>query len=87
MGEVVAVGDGITDLAVGDLVACAGAGQANHADYVLVRRNLVCRVPPACAPIAAASATVGAIALQGVRRAAPQLAKWRVSLVSVSSAS
>ena len=73
MGEVVAVGDGITDLAVGDLVACAGAGQANHADYVLVRRNLVCRVPPACAPIAAASATVGAIALQGVRRAAPQL--------------
>jgi predicted dehydrogenase/threonine dehydrogenase-like Zn-dependent dehydrogenase len=73
MGEVVAVGDGITDVAVGDLVACAGAGQANHADYVLVRRNLVCRVPQGCAPIAAASATVGAIALQGVRRAAPQL--------------
>jgi predicted dehydrogenase/threonine dehydrogenase-like Zn-dependent dehydrogenase len=72
-GEVIAVGDGITDLAVGDLVACAGAGQANHADYVLVRRNLVCRVPPACPPMLAASATVGAIALQGVRRAAPQL--------------
>ncbi len=33
-GEVVAVGEGITDLAAGDLVACAGAGQANHADYV-----------------------------------------------------
>ena len=32
-GEVVAVGDGITDLAAGDLVACAGAGQANHADF------------------------------------------------------
>src|SRR5262245_30598522 len=72
-GEIVAVGDGIADLAVGDLVACAGAGQANHADYVLVRRNLVCRIPSGCSPLAAASATVGAIAMQGVRRAAPQL--------------
>ena len=33
-GEVVAVGEGVTDLAAGDLVACAGAGQANHADFV-----------------------------------------------------
>src|SRR4051812_34901416 len=32
-GEVVGVGDGISDLAVGDLVTAAGAGQANHADY------------------------------------------------------
>jgi len=72
-GEVVAVGDGVTDFAAGDLVACAGAGQANHADYILVRRNLACRVPAGCSPVAAASATVGAIALQGVRRAAPQL--------------
>jgi predicted dehydrogenase/threonine dehydrogenase-like Zn-dependent dehydrogenase len=72
-GEVLAVGDGIVDLAAGDLVACAGAGQANHADYVLVRRNLVCRIPAGCPTMPAASATVGAIALQGVRRAAPQL--------------
>ena len=72
-GEVVAVGEGITDLAAGDLVAAAGAGQANHADYVSVPRNLVCRVPPGCDLKQAASATIGAIALQGVRRAAPQL--------------
>lgn len=72
-GEVVAVGDGVTDLAAGDLVAAAGAGQANHADYVNVPRNLVCRVPKGCELKTAASATVGAIALQGVRRAAPQL--------------
>jgi predicted dehydrogenase/threonine dehydrogenase-like Zn-dependent dehydrogenase len=72
-GEVVAVGAGVNDLAAGDLVACAGAGQANHADYVLVRRNLVCRIPAGCPTLAAASATVGAIAMQGVRRAAPQL--------------
>ncbi len=72
-GEVVAVGDGITDLAAGDLVACAGAGQANHADFISVKRNLVCRLPAGCALNLAASTTVGAIALQGVRRAAPQL--------------
>jgi predicted dehydrogenase/threonine dehydrogenase-like Zn-dependent dehydrogenase len=72
-GEVIAVGEGVTDLAAGDLVACAGAGQANHADYIVVRRNLVCRVPRGCPAVDAASATVGAIALQGVRRAAPQL--------------
>src|SRR5207244_5967679 len=72
-GEVVAVGDGITDLAAGDLVACAGAGQANHADFINVKRNLVVRVPQGCAISLAASATVGSIAMQGVRRAGPQL--------------
>ncbi len=72
-GEVVAVGEGITDLAAGDLVACAGAGVANHADFVSVKRNLVCRIPSACPVNLAASTTIGAIALQGVRRAAPQI--------------
>jgi predicted dehydrogenase/threonine dehydrogenase-like Zn-dependent dehydrogenase len=72
-GEVVAVGAGITDLAVGDRVAAAGAGLANHADFASVRRNLVCRVPAGVSLEDAASATVGSIALQGVRRAEPQL--------------
>jgi predicted dehydrogenase/threonine dehydrogenase-like Zn-dependent dehydrogenase len=81
-GEVVAVGDGVADLAAGDLVAAAGAGQANHADYVNVPRNLVCRVPKGCELKAAASATVGAIALQGVRRAAPQLGE-RVCVIGL----
>ena len=72
-GEVVAVGPGVTDLVPGDKVACAGAGQANHADFVSVKRNLVCRIPEGCSMSAAASATIGSIALQGVRRAAPQL--------------
>ncbi len=72
-GEVVEVGAGVTAFAAGDRVACAGAGQANHADYVCVKRNLVCRVPDGCSLREAATATVGAIAMQGVRRAAPQL--------------
>jgi predicted dehydrogenase/threonine dehydrogenase-like Zn-dependent dehydrogenase len=72
-GQIVAVGEGISDLAAGDRVACAGAGQANHAEFVGVKRNLVSRIPDGCPVNLAASTTVGAIAMQGVRRAAPQL--------------
>ena len=81
-GEVVGVGAGVADLAVGDLVSCAGAGQANHADFVCVKRNLVCRVPDGCPVHLAASTTVGAIALQGVRRATPQLGE-RVAVIGL----
>jgi predicted dehydrogenase/threonine dehydrogenase-like Zn-dependent dehydrogenase len=79
---VVAVGAGITDLVPGDAVAAAGAGQANHADYVSVPRLLVCRVPSGCDLKHAASATIGAIAMQGVRRAAPQLGE-RVAVLGL----
>ena len=72
-GEVVAVGEGVSDFAMGDHVSCCGAGIANHADYVMAPRNLVCRIPKGCPDELAATATVGAIALQGVRRAQPQL--------------
>jgi predicted dehydrogenase/threonine dehydrogenase-like Zn-dependent dehydrogenase len=72
-GEVVAVGEGVEGFSSGDLVACAGAGKANHADYVCVPRNLVCRVPAGCDLRLAATTTVGTIAMQGVRRAAPQI--------------
>ena len=81
-GEVVAVGDGVTDLAPGDLVACAGAGQANHADFVSVKRNLVARLPKGCPLDMAASTTIGAIALQGVRRASPELGD-RIAVVGL----
>ncbi len=72
-GEVVALGRGVTEFSVGDLVACGGAGLANHADYVAVPKNLACRVPAGCSLQEAATTTVGTIALQGVRRAEPTL--------------
>ena len=50
-----------------DRVACAGAGQANHAEVVAVPRNLAVRVPDHVSLEDAAFVTVGAIALQGVR--------------------
>jgi predicted dehydrogenase/threonine dehydrogenase-like Zn-dependent dehydrogenase len=72
-GIIRAVGEGISDLASGMLVAAAGSGYANHAEMVVVPRNLVVRVPGKVTLRAASFATVGAIALQGVRRASPQV--------------
>jgi predicted dehydrogenase len=72
-GVVEAVGDGVVAFAVGDRVACAGAGYANHAEFNVVPENLLARVPEAVPLEQAAYATVGAIALQGLRLAAPQL--------------
>ena len=72
-GVVEEVGAGITDVAAGDLVACAGNEHALHAELNWVPKNLYCRVPPGVAPQHAAFGTVGAIAMQGVRRGEPQL--------------
>ena len=72
-GVVEEVGEGVTDIHVRDRVACAGAGYANHASVNVVPRNLVARIPDAVSFEEAAFATLGAIALQGVRRAEPGL--------------
>ncbi len=72
-GVVEAVGREVLGFAPGDRVACAGAGYANHAEFVAVPENLVVRVPDEVELQKAAFATLGAIALQGVRVAAPTL--------------
>jgi predicted dehydrogenase/threonine dehydrogenase-like Zn-dependent dehydrogenase len=72
----------IADFAVGDRVACAGAGQANHAEVVSVPGNLAAKVPDGVSLRDAAFTTLGAIALQGVRRAGPSLGE-RVVVVGL----
>ncbi|MEP9381733.1 bi-domain-containing oxidoreductase [Nocardioides sp. KR10-350] len=72
-GVVVEVGAGAEEFAVGDLVACAGNEFALHAEVNWVPTNLCVKVPAGVAPEHAAFATVGAIAMQGVRRGEPQL--------------
>jgi polar amino acid transport system substrate-binding protein len=72
-GRVVEVGEGVSGVKAGDLVACAGADFASHAEMVCVPRNLVAVAPPNLKPADAAFTTLGAIALQGVRLAEPQL--------------
>ncbi len=68
-GVVLRVGRDVEGLAPGDRVACGGGGFANHAEIVAVPRNLVARIPDSVSFESAAYATVGAIALHGVRRA------------------
>mgnify|MGYP001607523328 CR=1 FL=1 len=71
-GEVVEVGKNILDLKKGDFVACSGAGAANHAEAVAVPRLLVSKIPDGLDLRQAASVTLGAIAMQGVRQAGPR---------------
>lgn len=67
-GEVIAVGAGVNDLRVGDLVACAGL-TACHAEVVSVPVNLCVKLKNDADLSRACYNTLGAIALQGVRRA------------------
>ena len=53
-GEVLAVGEGVTDLAVGDRVAYAGALGA-YADERLIAADRLVRTPDAISDVAAAS--------------------------------
>lgn len=72
-GTVIAVGEGVDDLFPGDRVACAGSQAAYHAEFVCVPRNLAVPVPEGVADEHASTVALGAIALQGIRRAEPTL--------------
>lgn len=72
-GHVCEIGGGLDDFELGQAVACAGEGIACHAEYVFVPRNLCVAVPEGVDLKDAAFATVGAIALQGVRQSNLQL--------------
>ncbi len=68
-GVVCEVGELAAGIRVGDRVACGGGGYANHAEVLYVPQNLCAPVPDDVDLADAAYATVGAIALQGVRLA------------------
>ena len=67
-GTIVEAGRDCGNFKVGDRVACGGAGFANHAEYDYVPRNLMVKIPEGVSFEDASAATVGAIALQGVRQ-------------------
>ncbi len=72
-GVVIEVGRGAEEFDVGQLVAAAGNEHALHAEYNWIPVNLCVPVPAGVCAEHAAFATVGAIALQGVRQAEAQL--------------
>ena len=69
VGVVEDVGDGVTDLRVGDRVLSNGG----HSEYVAVPRNLTARIPDGVDDDDAAFGVIGSIALQGIRLAEPTL--------------
>jgi len=68
-GVVLEVGAGVDGFAIGDRVVSNGP----HAEIVRVPKNLCARIPDGVANEAAAFTVPGAIALQGLRLAAPTL--------------
>jgi len=73
-GEVVAVGVGLEGkFRVGERVAMAGAGVANHAEVNAVPENLVCSVGDDVSDEDACFGTLGSIALHAVRNSESRL--------------
>jgi predicted dehydrogenase/threonine dehydrogenase-like Zn-dependent dehydrogenase len=62
-GEVIAVGEGVSEFKVGDRVISNG----NHAEVVCVPKNLVAKIPDNVSYEEASFTVIGAIALQGIR--------------------
>jgi polar amino acid transport system substrate-binding protein len=68
-GEVLEVGHAVAGFDVGNAVACAGGGHANHAEVVSVPLNLCAQVPDGV-PLQTASMTaIASIALHAIRLA------------------
>ncbi|MBT7268045.1 MAG: theronine dehydrogenase, partial [Rhodospirillaceae bacterium] len=67
-GTVIAVGPGLEgNFRVGERVAIAGAGLANHAEINAVPENLAAPIPEGVSDEEAAFGTIGAISLHAVR--------------------
>src|SRR5262249_52168344 len=69
VGRVVQIGAGVQGFTIGDRVASNG----KHAEFVSAPQNLCARIPDAVDDDSAAFTVLGAIALQGLRLAAPTL--------------
>ena len=68
-GEVIEVGEGVSEFKVGDRVVSNG----HHAEIVCVPGNLCARIPDEVSDEEAAFTVIGAIGLQGLRLANPTL--------------
>lgn len=81
-GVVLEVSRGAEEFTVGESVACVGAGHASHAQTIWVPRHLCAKVPARVDCEVAASAAVGAIALQGVRLSEAKIGE-RVAVIGL----
>jgi predicted dehydrogenase/threonine dehydrogenase-like Zn-dependent dehydrogenase len=68
-GQVIALGAAVKKLQIGDFVSAGGSGLAHHAEIVMVPEHLIAKVENPAQLKEASITTIGAIALQGLRRA------------------
>nr|WP_294995078.1 bi-domain-containing oxidoreductase [uncultured Sediminibacterium sp.] len=68
-GEVIAMGEGVTEFSIGDKVASNG----HHAEIVCVPKNLVVKIPDNVSYEEGTFAVIGSIGLQGIRLTNPTL--------------
>jgi predicted dehydrogenase/threonine dehydrogenase-like Zn-dependent dehydrogenase len=69
VGEVIGVGEGVSEFKLGDRVASNGS----HAEFVCVPKNLVAAIPDNVSDEQAAFTVIGSIGLQGVRLLEPTM--------------
>ena len=69
VGEVIAIGDGVSDFTIGERVASNGP----HAEVVSVPKNLVAKIPESVSNEDATFTIIGSIGLQGIRLLKPSL--------------
>lgn len=68
VGEVIEVGKGVDNFKTGDIVACGGAGYANHSEVNFIPKNLCVKVPEGVELKHASFTTIASIAMQGFRQ-------------------
>ncbi len=71
-GVVREAGEGVDELAVGDRVACMGAGYAQHTDLAVMPHNLCVKIPENVTFAQGAYAHLAATALMALRRGRPE---------------
>ena len=73
VGEVTNIGRDVSNFSLGDIVACGGAGYANHSEINYIPRNLCAKVPQGIPLKEAAFTTIASIAMQGFRQTGSQI--------------
>lgn len=73
VGEVIETGKGVDEFKPGDIVACGGAGYANHAEVNFIPKNLCAKVPEGVDLREASLTTIASIAMQGFRQTQSQV--------------
>lgn len=73
VGEVIEVAKDVGNLNIGDIVACGGAGYANHSEVNFIPKNLCAKVPKGVDLRDASFTTIASVAMQGFRQTQSQI--------------